>query len=184
MLGTFINRSISRQFVMLKTLDRISADITGIGMNRKRGAIRSRVTTRKTACRMPAMGVCAPRRALSNVWEETPEVGRPPAKAQATFTPPCTKSSPFESKCSPVSLAAGPIAWYDSVATRTAIANPCPRMLPSRSSLKASARCMRSDIESDPKSDPIACTGKYPNFTNKAPAVIATRLAGMYAALR
>jgi hypothetical protein len=76
---------------MLKTLDRISADITGSGMNRKRGAIRSRDTTRKTACRMPAMGVCAPRRALSNVWEETPEAGSPPAKAEATCTPPLHK---------------------------------------------------------------------------------------------
>ena len=72
MRGTFINRSTSCQFVMLKTLDRIIAEITGSGMNRKRGAIRSRNTTRKTACRMPAMGVCAPMRALSNVWQETP----------------------------------------------------------------------------------------------------------------
>jgi hypothetical protein len=57
-------------------------------------------------------------------------------------------------------------------------------MLPSRSSLKASARCTGSDIESDPKSDPIVCTGKCPNFTNKAPVIIATRLAGTYLALR
>lgn len=37
MLGTLINRSTSCQFAMLKTLDRIIAEITGSGMNRKRG---------------------------------------------------------------------------------------------------------------------------------------------------
>jgi len=35
MRGTSINRSTSWQFVMLKTLDRIIAEITGSGMNRK-----------------------------------------------------------------------------------------------------------------------------------------------------
>ena len=55
MRRTSINRSTSCQFVMLKTLDRISADITGSGMNRKRGAIRSRDTTRKTATSSPSV---------------------------------------------------------------------------------------------------------------------------------
>jgi len=52
-IGALIRWGISCQFVILKTLDRISADITGNGMNRNRGAIRNRNTTRKTACRMP-----------------------------------------------------------------------------------------------------------------------------------
>ena len=126
------------------------------------------------------MGVCAPRRALSNVWEETPEAGSPPAKAEAIFTTPCTKSSPFELNRSPVRLAARPIAWNDSMATRTAIANPWAGMLLSRSSLKAPAICRWNDLRSDPKSDSIVRTGKCPNFTNKAPVVIAIRLVGMY----
>src|SRR5258708_33268298 len=85
MRGTFINWSTSCQFVMLKTLDKIIAEITGSGMNRKRGAIRSRDPTRKTACRVPAIGGWAPTRTLAIVWEETPEAGSPPAKAEATF---------------------------------------------------------------------------------------------------
>jgi len=105
---------------------------------------------------------------------------QPPAKAEATFTPPCTKSLPFELKRSPVTLASRPIAWNDSMATRTAIANPWARMLPSRSSLKAPAGYRWNDLRSDPKSDSTVRTGKCPNFTNKAPVVIAIRLAGTY----
>ena len=63
----FIKRGISCHVVMLKTLDRIRADTTGNGMNRTTGVARSRKTTRKTACRMPPMGVWAPRRTFSSV---------------------------------------------------------------------------------------------------------------------
>jgi hypothetical protein len=58
---------ISRQCDMLQTYDRMRAEITGSGTNRTREAEESRNAAKKVACRIPAIGVCAPRCAFSDV---------------------------------------------------------------------------------------------------------------------